>query len=214
VACAVALELRRRLELVARAEHELRGPATALLLAWERLLREPAARGRERALGVQLLRLQAGLLDLTAARSGRRRPARLERVRLLSTGRDRPSAGGAPSGAGRRVGEEPAAPDLTVLVDRGRAAQALGNLLSNAAEHGRGETSVRTRVIAGGVEIEVRNRAADQPAAQRGRRRGLRIARAAADASGGELRAARDGDEFAAVLRLPLTDGDDPPPAA
>ena len=41
-AAAVLIRLRRRLELVARAEHELRGPATALELACRRMRREGA----------------------------------------------------------------------------------------------------------------------------------------------------------------------------
>ncbi len=62
---------RRRLEAVARAEHELRGPVTVLLLACERMRREPAARRHARALEVELERMAGGLAALTSARTGR-----------------------------------------------------------------------------------------------------------------------------------------------
>jgi signal transduction histidine kinase len=64
------LRARRRLEAVARAEHELRGPATVLLLACERMRREPTGRRHARALEVELERMASGLAALTAARSG------------------------------------------------------------------------------------------------------------------------------------------------
>ena len=45
-------------ELVARAEHELRGAATALALACEQLRRDPAAGGHAAAIDAQLDRLR------------------------------------------------------------------------------------------------------------------------------------------------------------
>ena len=78
VAAAAIYELlrgRRRLEAVARAEHELRGPATVLLLACERMRREPTGRRHARALEVELERMAGGLAGLTAARTGRRHRA-------------------------------------------------------------------------------------------------------------------------------------------
>src|SRR3954469_6645176 len=63
--------LRRRLTLVARAEHELRAPLTTLLLA----LPPQAQR-----LDTELARVRLGLADLAAARSGRRAPAQIQRV--------------------------------------------------------------------------------------------------------------------------------------
>jgi signal transduction histidine kinase len=102
-----------------------------------------------------------------------------------------------------------------VRVDRGRAAQALGNLLANAAEHGSGSVSLRARASGAALEIEIRNRASGAPGATSADRgRGLRIARDAARSAGGDLRAGREGEHFAAVLRLPLADRDDDPPAA
>src|SRR3954466_2534056 len=79
---AVVVRLRLRLELVARAEHELRGPLTAFALALE-----AGRRGREvaEALEAELARARTALADLTAARCGRRSrsvPRRLELERL------------------------------------------------------------------------------------------------------------------------------------
>src|SRR3954454_1797061 len=76
------VELRRRLELVARAEHELRGPVAVVSLAAERMRREPAGRRYGHALDTELERLRAGLGDLSAARAGRRRAGRPRRSEL------------------------------------------------------------------------------------------------------------------------------------
>ena len=97
-------------------------------------------------------------------------------------------------------------PAPTVL-DRRRLAQALGNLMANAAEHGAGQVQVRGRTTARGVRIEVRNRLR----ADGGRRafpdrgRGLAIATRAARDLGGRLLVSFDGERAVAVLELPLT---------
>ena len=75
------VELRRRLELVARAEHELRGPVAVVSLAAERMRGEQAGRHYAGALDAELERLRAGLADLAAARAGRRRRGRPRRRR-------------------------------------------------------------------------------------------------------------------------------------
>jgi len=54
------------------------------------------------------------------------------------------------------------------ILDRGRLAEALGNLVANAAEHGAGEVQVRGRRTARGVRIEVRNRVAAAGAVRSG----------------------------------------------
>ena len=79
VLAACVIELRRRLGLVARAEHELRGPVAVVSLAAERMRREPAGRRYAVALDAELERLRAGLADLAAARAGRRRSRRPRR---------------------------------------------------------------------------------------------------------------------------------------
>ncbi len=168
--------LRRRLELVARADHELRGPLTALLMAAERGLPP----------GAELARVRLGLEDLAAARSGRRARAGRERVDLFDVART--AARGAAAvdwDAGRAVAR----------TDPRRLAQALGNLVANATEHGRGPVVVRGRRAGARVRIEVVDRGPGIPAARRrrrqprpgGRGRGLAIAAAAAHDAGGRL---------------------------
>jgi signal transduction histidine kinase len=192
VAAALALRviaLRRRLDLVARAEHEIRGPTAALLLAVERMRREPAGRRHARALELQLARLRAALADLSAARRGRLatdRPARLAMDRLLT-------------------GAAGAAPAPAVEADPGRVAQALGNVLDNAAEHGEGPVSLEARRLGRALQVVVSNAAPDAaPTPRRRRGRGLRIARDAARRAGGRLEVVRDGDRVSARLELPL----------
>jgi two-component system, OmpR family, sensor kinase len=192
--------LRRRLELVARAEHELRGPAAALSLACERMRREPRAAHHAAALRVQLDRLEAGLADLRDARGGRaaRRP---EPVELRGVARAALAPWEVEPGAvafGWLGGPAPA------RVDRGALAKALGNLIANAAEHGAGEISVRGRTTRAGVRIEIRN--ANRPGnavAGSGRGRGLRIAERAARELGGRVLVDRREEETVAVLELP-----------
>src|SRR3954471_21219199 len=72
---AVVVRLRLRLELVARAEHELRGPLTAFALALDAARGTSAGRRLALVLDAELARARAGLADLGAARSGRRAPA-------------------------------------------------------------------------------------------------------------------------------------------
>jgi len=77
----------------------------------------------------------------------------------------------------------------------GRIAQVLGNLLSNAVEHGEGP-----------VRVEVTNVARPAPAGPRapGRGRGLRIAQRAARAAGGQLTVTNSDGRFSAALELPV----------
>ena len=81
LAVAVA-RLRRRLELVAEAAHELRGPVAAFAYAVAWLRREPGGVRRALRFEAELARMRAGLSDLDAARAGRRAPARPETVAL------------------------------------------------------------------------------------------------------------------------------------
>ena len=218
VAAAVALVLRGRLEAVARAEHELRGPATVLFLACERLRREPAGRRHAGAIELQLARLRAGLADLAAARRGRRAPVRPEPVELNRFARAAMEGWG-PSlrAAGRDARIDWRAGRARVVADRGRLAQALGNLLANAAEHGEGPIELRGRRVSGGIRVEVRNAArAERPTGRDGgnagsprslgaddRGRGLDIASRAAASAGGRLDVDREEDEVVAALELP-----------
>jgi signal transduction histidine kinase len=184
------VELRRRLELVARAEHELRGPVAVVSLAAERMRREPAGRRYAVALDAELERLRAGLADLAAARAGRRRSRRPRRSELEPLVRSGVEAWRA---AGRSVRLDWRAGRVAVRADRGQLAQALGNLLSNASRHGEGPVELRAERRGGAVRVEVRNR----------KRRGLRIASEAARDAGGSLRVEEKDDGVVAALELP-----------
>jgi signal transduction histidine kinase len=171
VACTRVVVLQRRLELVARADHELRRPLTALLLAAERGMPP----------GAELERVQLGLEDLAAARAGRRAVVRREAVDLFDVTRAAARGSAAVDwGAGR----------ATVRTDPRRLAQALGNLVANAAEHGRGPVVVRGHRAGTSVRIEVADRGPGIPGGRRRRgARGLTIAEAAAQDAGARLEA-------------------------
>jgi len=188
-------------ELVARAEHELRGAATALALACEALRRDPTARNHAEVIDAQLDRLRAGLEDLERGRSGDRvdvmhhidakgrhghggRPARTERVELAALTR----AAAKPWDTSFEWEGGP----LPASIDRRRFAKALGNVLANAAEHGAGDIRVTGRAHNGGVRLQVRNRG-----------RGLAIASEAAEELGGSLSFEIVDDTAVATLDLP-----------
>jgi signal transduction histidine kinase len=204
-------ELRRRLEQIARAEHELRGPATALALACERMRRDPAAAHHADVLDAQLERLRAGLADLRAARRGRRAagrpPAYVELAPFVRAALEPWRA------TLRRCSLEWKAGTATAVTDRGRLAQAVGNLMANSAEHGAGELDVIARRTPGGIRLEFRNRnrklapteregkAVGGNGADRGN--GLAIASRAARDLGGRLLVDLQGASTVAVLELP-----------
>jgi C4-dicarboxylate-specific signal transduction histidine kinase len=71
VAVALLLSLRRRLALVADAEHELRGAAAAIGLAAERVARTGATAAFASLVRLQLDRMGGGLADLATARAAR-----------------------------------------------------------------------------------------------------------------------------------------------
>jgi signal transduction histidine kinase len=174
-------------ELVARAEHELRGAATALALACEALRRDPVAGGHAAMIDAQLDRLRAGLEELEAARG------------TPGGGDDGDDGAPVELAALTRAAAEPwgssfeweGGPALANL-DRRRFAKALGNVLANAAEHGSGDIRVTGRPHNGGVRLEVRNRG-----------RGLAIASEAAEELGGSLSFEIVDDTAVATLDLP-----------
>ena len=172
-------------EQIASAEHELRGAATALALICEALRRDPAASHHATVIDAQLDRLRGGLSDLEAARGARSTDAGREEVELsaLTSAAARPWGDAAVEWEGGPV---------TARLDRRRFAQALGNVLANAAEHGSGTVRVIGRAHEGGVRVEVRNRG-----------RGLQIAKRAAEELGGRLSFEIVGDGAVATLDLP-----------
>jgi signal transduction histidine kinase len=116
---------------------------------------------------------------------------------------------------GGRLRIERAAGPALVRADRLRLAQALGNLVANAAEHGGGEVLVRVAVERGRVRIEVADDGPGLPApvselAAAGRDRhgprghGLTIAQRIAERHGGRLLTAPAVRGARLVLDLPL----------
>jgi hypothetical protein len=213
--------LRLRLELVGRAEHELRGPATALSLACQQMRHDPAAVRHADVLEVQLERLRAGLDDLTAARRGGwKAPVRGGRVAAKD------ACTWVEVGSFVRAVLEPwrtqlrrctveLPPGTTVpVVDRGRLAQTLGNLLANSAEHGAGDLRVRARRVPGAIRLEVRNgNLAPRRTGTTGERGlGLEIAAQAARDLGGRLLVQREESATVAMLELPDDGGVRPAP--
>ena len=227
VAAAGALALRRtqdqRLALVAEAAHELRGPLCAARLGLHALesAGDPVAR-RAAAVELELRRAGLALDDLAAAPRGRRTSDRRELVdagALLAGAALGWSALARAHGARLRV----EAPRETVLVrgDRLRLAQALGNLVANAAEHGGGEVVVRGLVVRGTVRIEVSDEGPGLPASvcdlvglgdTRGPRgHGVAVAARIAARHGGQLASAPSGRGARLVLELPLARPEPPP---
>jgi signal transduction histidine kinase len=202
----LVLRLRARLELVARAEHELRGPLTAFSLALDAARGTAAGRRLRAVLEAELARARAGLADLAAARAGRRAEPVVERVRVDSLLR---SSAAAWEGRGRRVSVRSDAGLAVVAGDRGRLAQALGNVISNAVEHGAGDvTAVATRTP-DRVRIEVTNATTDGSEIHcdgegGGRGRGLEIAADAAADLGGSLSSAIGPRRARTVIELPI----------
>jgi signal transduction histidine kinase len=217
--------LRRRLELVARAEHELRGPATALGLACQRMRRDSAAAARHAVVvEAQLARLRAGLEDLAAARRGQRgaggpvSPVELGPFLRAALEPWRETL--------RRCSLDWRAGAATAPADRGRLAQAIGNVLANSAEHGAGELDVRARRVPGGIRLEFRNgnrrpgheaeRVAQEPGAvgagRADRGKGVAIASQAARDLGGRLLVDVQPARTLAVLELPEEPASNPSP--
>ena len=219
---ALALVLRHRLELTARAEHELRGPLAALALAVQQVRRGRSGPELAALFEAQLERSRSGLADLAAARHGRLArpaPAWLALDRLA----EHAAAGWAPVAAcaDRPLRLDWRAGTTAVLADRGRIAQALGNLLSNALEHGAGAVEVigrrdRDRVLIevtdGGrrsapetaTEAATTSASPDLPQPPTTRGRGLAIARHAVEDAGGRLELDAGPAGTRAILELPL----------
>lgn len=213
----LCLRLHRRLELVAQAEHELRGPAGAIGLAAAALRREPGGLRRALAVEAQLDRMRAGLADLEAARTGRRAPPRprtlaLERVLRMTAAGWRPAT----QSEGRRLQMRWDGAPALVRADPDRLAQALGNLVANAVEHGSGPVELRGRTDGGRAVVEVRDSGpgggrrppqrwgSDRGRGRSDRGRGLAIAARAAEEAGGRITIERREDGTTAAVELPL----------
>jgi signal transduction histidine kinase len=205
---------RRALALVAQASHELRGPLFAARIGLHGLAGEdPPA--RLAAIDLELARAGLALDDLAAAPSGRRareQPELVDLGALLADAVEGWLALAEARGVGLSV--EPPALGVLLRADRLRLAQALGNLVGNAIEHGGERVEVRTRTTAGRLRIEVTDAGPGLPApvaelvaAARGRRtargHGLAIAAAIAERHGGHLTSAPSPRGARLVLELP-----------
>ncbi|PTL55484.1 sensor histidine kinase [Paraconexibacter algicola] len=216
----------RRDVALARASHEVRGPLQAVMLGLAGLDRIPpdGVGERARVIGGELDRVVAALADLDAARA-RRAAAPGRHVRPVGAGVDlaalvrRQVAAWQPvAGArGRTLRWEGAQASCPVPGEEVRLAQATGNLLANALEHGRGEVVVQLVREAGAVRIIVRDEGPGpgvpvERLLARARRgtgahgHGLAVAHAVALAHGGRL-SAPPGDGVALVLPAAVADG-------
>jgi len=224
VATATALALGRMLavrrEAVARACHELRGPLTAARLGLELGSRRgELTTARLRAVDLELRRASLALDDLGGVSSRLRREATCARedVDLGELLADSVEAWRAAAArAGVDVVARWSGPPASLTGDGVRLAQATGNLIANAIEHGGGTVEVRGRVDAGALRVEVTDDGPGLPApvaalvrrAKRdgGRRgHGLAIAAAIAASHGGRLAAAPSERGAKLVLELPIT---------
>lgn len=212
VAAASWRELRRGRELVARACHELRGPLTAAHLA---LHAGDGPNERLAAIDLELRRAGLALDDLAAARSGRRTADRAEPVdvaELLTYQAATWEAIAPVFGCELRVGA--VAPGVLVRGDRVRLAQAVGNLLANAFEHGAGTVEVAARAASGHVRIEVSDEGDGLPApvadltrrprgGRGGRGRGLAIASEIVARHGGRIVSAPSARGARLAIEMP-----------
>jgi len=198
---------RRTAERVVRACHELRGPLTTVLLALDR----PGSATVE-AVAAELDRARRAVDDVSAAVARRRAADERRPVDLRQLAEPLVEVHDA---LARRHGRQVrldvrAAP--AVLGDRSRLAEAVGNLLRNALEHGTGPVVLRIDDAGGRARLEVLDGGPGLPAPvdvllrdrRRGQRgRGLAIAREVAGAHGGSLRAAPSAAGARLVLELP-----------
>jgi signal transduction histidine kinase len=198
LACALAaIAMRRGLARVADAEHELRGALTAFGLGVDLLARTTPGRRLAGALESELARARAALAQLPGAPREAAPPVRLERLVRSA------ASAWAPAARDGRIEVRWEAGSAPLVGSPGHVAQALGNLVSNAVEHGDGQVSVRALRSPGAVRVEVLNgrRATTGPG---GRGRGLRIAKRAARAAGGSLTVGAAPDAVTAALELPV----------
>ncbi|MGI9183651.1 MAG: sensor histidine kinase [Solirubrobacteraceae bacterium] len=197
-------------EAVLRACHELRGPLTAVRLGLELGGRMGRLSGTQwRAIDGELDRAALALGDLDMARLGKtaaptESPVDLRALLADSVEAWRPSA----AAAGVELELSWSGGHSSLRGDRVRLAQATGNLIANAIEHGGGRVEVRGRRWGAGARIEVSDDGPGLPASvprltrgarRRGNRgRGLAIVAGVAKAHGGRLAEvspdARDGD--------------------
>ena len=217
----LAVSVRRaygeRMEAVARACHELRGPLTAARLGLAAPTgQELPSPGRLRAIDTELGRAALALDDLSGAGGGGRDLWRLDRVdvgELVADSVEAWQASASAAGSSVRVGWS--GEEVAVWGDRLRLAQAIGNLIANAIEHGRAPVEVHIALRGGLVRVTVSDEGPGLPAPvaelrrrpRRGRGargRGLAIAADVAEAHGGALVSAPTRRGARLVVELPV----------
>ena len=216
-----------RVEAVARACHELRAPLTAVRLGLELASRAGGglSAAQLRALDLELARATLALDDLAAVGSlfagervaGQGRGG--EDVDVAALLADSAEAWRAAAvAAGARLEVRWSGAPAHVVGDRARLAQATGNLIANAIEHGGGAIELRGRAAGGSVRIDVIDDGAGLPVpvadlarrarGGRGARgRGLAIASSIARDHGGRLAGAPSQRGARLVLELPVVGG-------
>jgi two-component sensor histidine kinase len=187
LALLLALSMRRRLSLLADAEHELRGAAAALGLAADRVARTGATIGFSSVVRLQLDRMAAGLEDLAAARV--RRGGR----RATSLGHADMDAGRLAQVLGNLIANATEHGVGSVNVKTSRPAGAVRIEIRN-------QDRPRELMDASAARAE-------------GRGRGLAIAERAARELGGRLSVESRGGETRAELELPAPGGEGAEPA-
>lgn len=221
LAALLHVRLARALDAVARAAHELRGPLTAARLGLELGIRSPVLPpGRLRAIELELSRAELALDDLGAIhcpnRVLRREPVDLAGLAVDSAEAWRATADA--HGVTLRL-DRPTEP-IWVTGERTRLAQAIGNLIANAIEHGGGGVEVRLGAQRGLVRLEVLDAGPGLPAAiadltprrrpwrlqATARGHGLAIASSIAAAHGGRLATAPSERGARVVLALPASE--------
>jgi signal transduction histidine kinase len=210
-----------RQEAVTRACHELRGP-----LAAARLGLDLGGRGRTlsaaqlRAIGSELGRASLALDDLAEARRGGARPpieaGLVDLCALLTDSVEAWRASASAAGVELQLAERAAT--AVVRGERLRLAQAAGNLIANAIEHGGPRIQVEVSVSGGLAQIGVCDDGPGLPdsisdltrRARRGggtRGRGLAIVAGIAAVHGGRLRAVSAERGAHLIIELPAVVG-------
>jgi signal transduction histidine kinase len=224
LALATRRELSSRMERLARAAHELRRPLTAARIATHGLGSANGDRpARAAAIERELARSARLLDDLDAIRCAPGEVVLVEIARPVSVPELvtdlamtwEPIA----AAHGRQIVLEPWDELPVVRGVEARLAQALGNLVANALEHGAGTVRIGARSEAGRVRVEVADAGPGLPEpietlargarGGRGRRgRGLAIAAEIARKHGGRLDAPpRSASGARVVLDLPAATG-------
>lgn len=201
-------------ERVVRACHELRGPLQNVLLGLGADPDRSSVGGPlAGALAVELTRAARAVDDLAGVATGTRRRDERHPIALLPLVRDLVAVHDVVARTrGRRVVLATPDADVRVLGDRARLAQAVGNLVGNAVEHGSGTVRVGVVRVDGAVRIEVfdEGRGLRVPVEDllrrrvRGHRgRGMRIVADALAAHGGRLWSASGTAGSRMIAELP-----------